>query len=298
MQTDSLTSSPKTEYSINFTTPETYTVWIRGYAPNAAGDSAYVGIGDNKVEVTGFAPREWDWANVTLSGSPSMLPVDGGGVYTVSLLMREDGLRIDRLLLTTDTTYVPVDVGPTETERLTGTTGVEFMVDRVIDYDYDHLYRLTNANYSTGESYTYDYDPVGNRLQQIINGDTTEYLYDAANRLTSVNGETYTFDANGNLLSTGVMTNTWDTANRLVESSRNGNMVQPVYNGVGDRVGQTVGVSTTYFALDVQGLPEVVYTSDGEAYLHLPGVIMTESSTGEVRYLLSDGLGSVRQVGG
>ena len=63
-----------------------------------------------------------------------------------------------------------------------------------------------------------------------------------------------------------------------------------------------MGVSTTYFALDIQGLPEVIAsrsassTSDGESYLHLPGVIMTESSTGEVRYLLSDGLGSVRQA--
>jgi len=40
----------------------------------------------------------------------------------------------------------------------------------------------------------------------------------------------------------------------------------------------------------------VIQTSDGESYLHLPGVIMTESSTGDVRYLLSDGLGSVRQA--
>ncbi len=65
---------------------------------------------------------------------------------------------------------------------------------------------------------------------------------------------------------------------------------------MGDRVGQTVGVTTTYFALDGQGLPEVIYTSQGETFLHLPGVIMTESPEGDVRYLLSDGLGSVRQA--
>ena len=75
---------------------------------------------------------------------------------------------------------------------------------------------MTQAGYSTGERYEYSYDPVGNRLQQIINGDTTAYLYDAANRLAAVDGQSYTFDANGNLLSTGVMTNTWDAANRLV----------------------------------------------------------------------------------
>ena len=106
---------------------------------------------------------------------------------------RAAGGQIDRLLLTTDTTYLPTDFGPPETARLTDTTRLEFMVDRVIEYDYDNLYRLTSASYSThstgsgqaGESYAYEYDPVGNRLQQIIGGDTTSYLYDAANRLGS-----------------------------------------------------------------------------------------------------------------
>jgi YD repeat-containing protein len=80
------------------------------------------------------------------------------------------------------------------------------------------------------------------------------------------------------------MTNTWDAANRLVESRRDGAVVQPIYNGLGDRVGQTVGLTTTHFALDVAGgLPELIYTSEGNAYLHLPGVIMTENITGSVR---------------
>ena len=108
----------------------------------------------------------------------------------------------------------------------------------------------------------------------------------------------------GNLTNTGAMTNTFDAANRLTSTSRDGATLQPIYNGVGDRVGQTVGVTTTYFALDVIGLstalrtslPEVIYTSESELYLHLPGVIMTENAVGEPRYLLSDGLGSVRQV--
>jgi hypothetical protein len=139
-------------------------------------------------------------------------------------------------------------------------------------------------------------DPADNRLQQIIDGDTT-YLYDAANRLWQVAGQSYTFDDNGNLLQTGVMTNTWDAANRLIETERARTILEPIYNGVNDRVGQTVGLSTTNFALDIAGgLPEVIYTSEGNVYLHLPGVIMAESSTGDVRYLLADGLGSVRQA--
>jgi hypothetical protein len=58
--------------------------------------------------------------------------------------------------------------------------------------------------------------------------------------------------------------------------------------------------TTTYFALDVIGLPEVIAsrsvttTSEGNSYLHLPGVIVAESAGGEVRYLLSDGLCAVQ----
>ena len=286
------TTSPQLEYTINFATTGTYTVWLRGYAPNAAGDSAYVGLGQQVVTVTGFTPYTWTWGS-----EAARLTITNTGRVTAGLWIREDGLRIDRLLLTTDTTYIPTGFGPVETERQTGTGGLVRPLTRTIVYTYDKLYRLTDAGYSSGETYRYSYDPVGNRLQQIINGDTTDYLYDAANRLAGVDGQAYSFDANGNLLTTGVMTNTWDAANRLIGTERNETALQPIYNGINDRVGQTVGTTVTNFALDVAaGLPEVIYTSEGNVYLHLPGVIMTENSTGEVRYLLSDGLGSVRHA--
>ncbi len=138
---------------------------------------------------------------------------------------------------------------------------------------------------------------MGNHLQQIIDGNTTIYTYDDANRLDTVDGTSYSFDNNGNLLDSGDMLNTWDAANRLVQSQRNAATVQPIYNGVNDRVGQVVdGGTQTDFALDVQGLPEVIYSSDGNTYLHLPGVTVTENSSGEVRYLHSDHLGSTTLV--
>lgn len=72
-----------------------------------------------------------------------------------------------------------------------------------IDYMYDPLYRLTEANYSTGAFYHYVYDAVGNRLTQETGLGTTNYTYDIVNRLTSVNGVNYTWDNNGNLLNDG-----------------------------------------------------------------------------------------------
>jgi RHS repeat-associated protein len=293
--TEAITGSPRAEYRVNFTNPGTYTVWVRGYADNADADAVNVGLNGEVVGVTGFPPDQWAWANTNpATGQPVTVTVQSSGLYTLTAWLAEDGFRLDRVLLTTDTTFMPTGFGPAESEITSG--GLPLLVDRVIDYDYDDLYRLTEADYSTGELYEYDYDPVGNRLQQIINGDTTSYQYDEANRISQVNGQSYSFDPNGNLLETGIMTNTWDAANRLVGTTRDTNTLQPIYNGVGDRVGQTEGGNTTYFALDIQGLPEVIQTSDDNSYLHLPGVIVAENASGETRYLLSDGLGSVRQA--
>jgi len=62
------------------------------------------------------------------------------------------------------------------------------------------------ATYSSGESYHYTHpstllrtgDAVGNRQSLTTHADVINYQYDAANRLTSVNGQAYTWDDNGN----------------------------------------------------------------------------------------------------
>jgi len=89
-----------------------------------------------------------------------------------------------------------------------------------INYAYDPLYRLTTADYSTGDYYHYTYDAVGNRLTQDESvyglASTDTYIYDDANRLTSASGVNYAWDSNGNLLSDGVNTYTYDSTNRLI----------------------------------------------------------------------------------
>jgi hypothetical protein len=166
LQTSAITDSPAANYPIHFTTPGTYTVWSRSNAPNAAGDSLYVGLNGQLVSVTGSGPGEWDWANQQIpSGEPATLSIGTSGLYTLTASIREDGLRLDRLLLTTDTTYIPSGEGPAETTRQTkGTPGPITTITRTIVYTYDKLHRLTEANYSTGESFAYAYDAVSNRV--------------------------------------------------------------------------------------------------------------------------------------
>lgn len=99
------TTSPELQYGINFTTIGTYAVWLRGYAPNGAGDSVYLGLdGQTALTptiVTGFDPRTWSWTKADVEGSPATIEVTEPGVHTLQLWLREDGLRLDRILLTT-----------------------------------------------------------------------------------------------------------------------------------------------------------------------------------------------------
>lgn len=157
-----------------------------------------------------------------------------------------------------------------------------------IDYVYDPLYRLTEANYSNGDYYHYAYDAVGNRLSQTTQLAVNSYQYDNANRLTSVNGVPYMWDANGNLLSDGLNSYTYDSANRLI--SFNGTSSY-AYNGMGDRLSQS-GVNYT---LDLNaGLTQVL--SDGtNTYLYGMGRI-AENQGSVNEYYLADALGSVRQL--
>lgn len=40
------------------------------------------------------------------------------GFHTLQIWLREDGLRLDRVLLTVDENYQPTGLGPAESERL------------------------------------------------------------------------------------------------------------------------------------------------------------------------------------
>jgi RHS repeat-associated protein len=206
-----------------------------------------------------------------------------GGVYTYTL-----GVTYNSITSTQAVSFTVT--GPTPTPPPTGIEQV------AIDYNYDPLYRLTRAQYSgsLAASYAYSYDAVGNRLTQDANGVRTTYGYDSANRLTSVNGQAYTWDNNGNLTSDGLLTYSYDQANRLKQVTQGANTYTFAYNGAGDRLSQTVGITTTHYVLDpAAGLTQVL--ADGtNTYLYGNGRLAQYQT--DMQYFGADGLGSVRQL--
>ena len=70
-------------------------------------------------------------------------------------------------------------------------------LSRTINYQYDNLYRLTDANYFVGgfstSNYDYTYDIWGNRTQETVTAgadtQTTDYLYNISNQLVGVQNQ-------------------------------------------------------------------------------------------------------------
>ncbi|MGJ3237280.1 MAG: hypothetical protein ACFE0Q_01095 [Anaerolineae bacterium] len=83
----------------------------------------------------------------------------------------------------------------------------------VINYNYDSLSRLLQADYHFGDTvYNYGYDVAGN----LVNYDGVTRTYNAANQMTNDGTNTLTYDNNGNLRTVGSYIYTRDRANRLL----------------------------------------------------------------------------------
>ena len=204
-----------------------------------------------------------------------------------------------RTLTPTGTSTATSTATATETATPTATPMPEPIVKTTttIDYTYDPLYRLTAADYSTGEYFHYTYDAIGNRLLQETHEQTSTYAYDAANRLVSVDGVGYSWDNKGNLLSDSDRTYAYDHAGRLTSVVMGDDTYGFSYSGLGDRLRQTVNGVPQNYGLDiVAGLTQVL-ADDTEAYLYGVARIAQDGAEGW-QYYLADALASVRQVSG
>ena len=115
---DYAANSPRADYALTLPTAGRYYVWVRGRG--VAGDvgnsnSIHVGLNGGRVataEQIDFGSDTFAWSNRRLNGERAYLDIDAGGNVVVSAWMREDGVSLDRLLLTKNPNYVPTGDGP------------------------------------------------------------------------------------------------------------------------------------------------------------------------------------------
>jgi hypothetical protein len=109
-------NAPRLSYAVTFAAAGTYRVWIRGRGPNSSGDTCHVGLDGAPVVATatmGPFPTTWTWKG----GGAKKIEVASPGLHTIDVWMYEDGLAIDKLVLTPSGTYVPTGTGPPESPR-------------------------------------------------------------------------------------------------------------------------------------------------------------------------------------
>jgi len=117
--TESKQNSPSLTYLLDIERAGTYYVWVRGWG-DAGGksNSLHVGLNDRIVasadKLQGFSAG-WKWSNATRDGDRASINIDNVGLHSVSLWMREDGLAVDRFILTNDPAYMPSGNGPAAT---------------------------------------------------------------------------------------------------------------------------------------------------------------------------------------
>jgi RHS repeat-associated protein len=162
-------------------------------------------------------------------------------------------------------------------------------------YTYDNLYRLTGVAYSDTTTQAYTYDAVGNRLTK-VQGSTTSYTYDDADRMTAAGGVTYSYSANGNLTGRGSDTFGWDLENRLTSATVGGTSATFAYRGDNLRESRTVGGTTTTYSWDVNSSLPVVLQDGTYSYVYGHGLISQTDGSGTQTYALSDGIGSTRAL--
>ena len=167
----------------------------------------------------------------------------------------------------------------------------------VVNYTYDsrgNLLAATNAN-STTTTYAYDVadrlvgltnfapdasfiaaysltlDPIGNHKQAthnqpvfpILPNQTNNYTYDSDNRLATIDGQTVTHNANGDLTDIGTNSYTYDFEDRLVQFSLTTTSNAFSYDGLGNRLARTANGEARRFVLDRMGaLTQVLVEND------------------------------------
>lgn len=194
--------------------------------------------------------------------------------------------------------------------------------DGIVDYGYDDLSQLTAATYHSDPTLNerYAYDGNGNRVES--HRHPTGYVTDpsTANQLKSDGTFDYEYDSEGNLISRTRTTTgetrdfRWDGRNRLtaVTDSLGGSIIQEVtfaYDALNRRISKTLnGAATLLFVYDHEDVlldltdPDAsgsVPATVSARYLHgaaIDEVLAEDHGSGDVRWLLSDHLGTTRDI--
>jgi len=166
------------------------------------------------------------------------------------------------------------------------------------------------------ESYVYEYDYAGNRLQSLSGAFGRQFSVNQLNQITNMTGDTsvkLSYDDNGNLVDDGMVRYEYDNANRLAVSLTATNRECNYYDGLGRRVitEAATPIFTNSMKIVYDSALPILVLSDGDGKTTLTrgldiflslgghggiGSIIAIKSREDIAFLFSDSRGSTRGI--
>jgi hypothetical protein len=159
-------NAPILQYIVNFVSADPVYVWARTVHTDGYDDSAWFGLdglieGDLPISYLGVEQdsTDWYWIGYLMGDDTptrAVLEIHSTGVKTFEFYMREGGLRVDKMILTTNEEYAPVGVGPDETlAEVTDVEPLELSVanDFRLSQNYPNPFNpVTSIRYNIGST--------------------------------------------------------------------------------------------------------------------------------------------------
>ncbi|MCX5658034.1 MAG: hypothetical protein NTZ48_07465, partial [Candidatus Omnitrophica bacterium] len=143
---------------------------------------------------------------------------------------------------------------------------------------------------------------VGNRTQMVNNSITTNYSYDAMNKMLSAGDATFTYDDNGNMLTKTVGSSTttfeWDNEDRLTKVTLpDETEVAYEYDGVGRMISRTVNdVKRTFHHQGIDAIAEVLPSGEVKARYTMAGGVVSLHNADTPHFFHSNAIGTIETV--
>ncbi|MBT8107823.1 MAG: sulfatase-like hydrolase/transferase, partial [Gammaproteobacteria bacterium] len=203
------TTSPYLGYRANFEAPGRYYVWVRARGASSADDSLHVGL-NGQAPVSGRIIEDifdyWGWTSTLRAGGRAYIDVPSAGVHEFDVWMREDGVIVDKFILTTDVNFEPWGKGLVESRQVAAPVALPptanddgpYTIDEggaiagafnVLDNDTDPDSVVLNATLVGA--------PANSALFELRPDGTFDYTHDGGN--TTADSFTYQADDGDNL---------------------------------------------------------------------------------------------------
>ena len=180
-------------------------------------------------------------------------------------------------------------------------------LDGTTTYGYDATGQLISVGLPDGTTIRYQYDDAGNRVAVTNNGATTNYTINDMNEYTQVGSTQYTYDKDGNLISStdssGTTSYSYNDLGHLVSEVSSQGTRTYEYDALGNLIAETQNGQETLYLIDPTGIGNVIGTFDGSGnvidhYTQGIGLTSQVTSTGAEAYYNFDLTGNTTELTG